>query len=69
MSKLSVASFSISLDGYGAGPSQSREEPLGVGGESLHDWMVETKAFAELVGGGGGSGGTGVTRHFSGSSA
>jgi len=37
MSKLRVHAFSISLDGYGAGPNQSVQEPLGVGGESLHE--------------------------------
>lgn len=38
MPKLRVHNFSISLDGYGAGPDQSPENPLGVGGEQLHDW-------------------------------
>jgi dihydrofolate reductase len=38
-------SISISLDGYAAGPNQSEEEPLGVGGESLHDWVVPLAAF------------------------
>jgi hypothetical protein len=45
MSKLLVNSFSISSDGYGAGPNQSLENPLGVGGESLHEWIVATKTF------------------------
>ena len=45
MSRLLVLGYSISLDGYGAGPRQSREEPLGVGGESLHDWLVNTPTF------------------------
>ncbi|HEX6030000.1 MAG TPA: dihydrofolate reductase family protein [Tepidiformaceae bacterium] len=45
MSKLRVDSFTISIDGYGAGPHQSMEEPLGVGGESLHEWMVTTETF------------------------
>lgn len=45
MSKLRVDSFTISIDGYGAGPNQSMEEPLGVGGESLHEWMVTTETF------------------------
>ena len=40
MSKLRVHNVSISLDGYGAGPHQNRETPLGVGGEELHDWYV-----------------------------
>jgi hypothetical protein len=38
MTKLRVNSFSISLDGYGAGPRQDLEDPLGVGGEALHEW-------------------------------
>src|SRR5207253_2335997 len=42
MTKLRVDFFSISLDGYGAGPNQSFDSPLGVGGEALHDWFVLT---------------------------
>src|SRR5687768_8456581 len=45
MSKLRVHIFSISLDGYGAGPDQSVKEPLGRNGESLHDWVVPTRTF------------------------
>jgi len=45
MSKLRVNAFSISLDGYGAGHSQSLEAPLGVGGEALHAWFVSTPSF------------------------
>lgn len=45
MSKLRVHTFAISLDGYGAGPNQSREEPLGRGGESLHEWFFPTRTF------------------------
>lgn len=48
MSKLRVHGFSISLDGYGAGPKQDRQDPLGVGGESLHDWMVSTATFHQM---------------------
>jgi len=55
MSKLRVQSFSISLDGYGAGANQSRDEPLGVGGEQLHDWLVTTRTFHEMSGTEGGS--------------
>jgi dihydrofolate reductase len=43
--RLLVLGYTISLDGYGAGPRQSREAPLGVGGESLHDWLVNTPTF------------------------
>jgi dihydrofolate reductase len=39
MTELRVHNFSISLDGYGAGPDQSEENPLGVGGEQLHEWI------------------------------
>ncbi|HTY00237.1 MAG TPA: dihydrofolate reductase family protein [Bacteroidota bacterium] len=45
MSKLRVASFSISIDGYGAGPNQSLENPLGVGGMELHQWLFPTNTF------------------------
>jgi dihydrofolate reductase len=45
MARLLVSWFSLSLDGYGAGPRQSREDPLGVGGEALHDWIVRTRTF------------------------
>jgi dihydrofolate reductase len=57
MSKLVVRSFSISVDGYGAGPNQNLENPLGVGGEALHEWMVHTRTFQRLMGEGGGSAG------------
>jgi len=50
MSKLRVHNFAISLDGYGAGPRQDRENPLGVGGEELHGWFVVTRAFREMLG-------------------
>lgn len=52
-----VFDISVSLDGYVAGPNQSREEPLGEGGEALHDWAVDTAAFQELHGRKGGEGG------------
>ena len=41
------ADISISLDGYVAGPNQSEDNPLGVGGEHLHDWALELKAWRE----------------------
>jgi dihydrofolate reductase len=62
MARLRVASFTISVDGYGAGPNQSRENPLGVGGEELHDWLVQTRTFFRLQGRDGGS--TGVDETF-----
>ena len=49
MSKLKF-SVTMSLDGYVAGPNQSLKEPLGVGGEALHDWAVELAAFNEAHG-------------------
>jgi dihydrofolate reductase len=45
-----VAEVSISLDGFVAGPSPSLEEPLGKGGEKLHEWAVRTKTFREQHG-------------------
>jgi dihydrofolate reductase len=55
MSKLRVHNFAISIDGYGAGPDQSLENPLGIGGESLHDWMVTTRTFQQTYGNEGGT--------------
>jgi dihydrofolate reductase len=49
MQKLCVKSFSISIDGYGAGPNQSLENPLGEGGEGLHQWFHPTKTFQQKV--------------------
>src|SRR5687768_11662810 len=62
MSRLRVNSFTVSLDGYGAGPNQSVEDPLGVGGEQVHDWLVGTRTFRKLFGSEGGS--TGVDDEF-----
>lgn len=56
MPKLKVAAFSISIDGYGAGPDQTRDEPLGRGGEALHEWMFPTETFQGLGGKGGTAG-------------
>jgi dihydrofolate reductase len=61
--KLRVNSFSVSLDGYGAGPAQSLDNPLGVGGERLHDWMFGTRTFQRMHSGGEG-GSTGVDDEF-----
>ncbi len=41
MSQLRLHDFSLSLDGFGAGPAQSVEHPLGVGGDRLHDWAFD----------------------------
>ena len=55
MPKLRVHAFSISLDGYGAGPKQDRDDPLGVGGEALHEWVVGTRTFRQMSGKEGGA--------------
>ncbi len=49
MSSIRVASFALSLDGYGAGPGQSLENPLGRGGMALHEWAVATRTFHQRV--------------------
>ncbi len=49
MQKLRVESFTISVDGFGAGPNQSLENPLGVGGGNLHQWFFPTKTFQQNV--------------------
>jgi dihydrofolate reductase len=49
MSKLKV-NITMSLDGFVAGPNQSGEEPLGIGGEQLHQWLLPLKAFRETHG-------------------
>ncbi|MBZ9808394.1 dihydrofolate reductase family protein [Mesorhizobium sp. BR1-1-9] len=49
MSKLRVNAFTLSLDGYGAGPDQDLKNPLGVGGEALHKWMIGTRTFRKMV--------------------
>jgi dihydrofolate reductase len=58
MSKVKVAAFSVSLDGYGAGPDQSLENPLGKRGEELHEWMFPTRMFQKMYGKGDGTEGT-----------
>lgn len=62
MSKICVAAYSVSLDGYGAGPAQSLEAPLGRNGERLHDWFAETRSFRDMLGGDNGT--TGVDDRF-----
>ena len=52
VSRLVALGFSISIDGYGAGARQSLENPLGVGGEGLHNWFVDTPTFKGTHGGG-----------------
>jgi dihydrofolate reductase len=55
MTKVKVAAFSISLDGYGAGPDQTLKEPLGKRGEELHTWIFPTKMFQKMYGKGEGT--------------
>jgi len=62
MSKVRVASFSVSLDGFGAGPDQDLQNPMGVGGMVLHAWAFPTRTFKKMQGGEGGS--TGVDETF-----
>ncbi|MFN2643893.1 MAG: dihydrofolate reductase family protein [Burkholderiales bacterium] len=50
MSKLRVQSFSVSLDGFAAGPDQSAEQPLGVNGPQLMEWFVHTRVWREMHG-------------------
>ena len=58
MSKIKVAAFTVSLDGFGAGPEQSLENPMGKGAEQLHQWMFPTKMFQKMIGKEGGTKGT-----------
>jgi dihydrofolate reductase len=62
MPKLRVQSFSISIDGYGAGPNQDVQNPLGVGGMALHEWAFATRTFRRMFGQEGGA--TGVDDDF-----
>src|SRR5262245_23250904 len=55
MSKLRVCCFSLSLDGYGAGPDRSLKNPLGGGGEGLHQWRFLTCTFQKMFGTEGGT--------------
>jgi dihydrofolate reductase len=62
MSKVKVACFGMSVDGFGAGPRQSLDNPLGVGGPSLMQWFFPTRTFQRMHGGGEGE--TGVDEDF-----
>jgi dihydrofolate reductase len=55
MSKVIASGFSLSVDGFGAGPDQSREDPLGKRGEELHTWHIATKTFQTMIGREGGT--------------
>jgi dihydrofolate reductase len=62
MPMVKVSGFAVSLDGFGAGPAQSLEHPLGVGGEALHQWAFHTRTFQRMFGSADGS--TGVDDDF-----
>lgn len=62
MSRLRVESFSLSLDGYGAGPNQDLQNPLGQNGMTVHEWFFPTLTFNKMVGKPGGT--TGVDNQF-----
>jgi dihydrofolate reductase len=62
VSQLLVRAFSVSIDGYGAGPGQDLEHPLGIGGPDLFDWFFRTRTFRRMHGGEGGE--TGVDDDF-----
>lgn len=51
MQKIRIRNFSISIDGFGAGPLQEINNPLGVGGIDLHQWFFPTDAFQKMVSG------------------
>jgi dihydrofolate reductase len=55
MGKVRVAAFSVSLDGFGAWPLQDLENPLGVRGMELHEWVFTTDAFKKMHGQGEGT--------------
>lgn len=62
MTRVRVEGFTISIDGYGAGPDQDINNPLGVGGTDLHQWFLPTRTFRRTHGGGDGT--TGVDEDF-----
>lgn len=62
MSRLRVESFSLSLDGYGAGPGQDLKNPMGLGGMAIHEWVFPTRSFHKMIGKDGGS--TGIDNEF-----
>src|ERR1044072_4781468 len=48
MSKVRVAGFSLSVDGFGAGPEQSMQDPLGKGGAEMFQWFFHTSLFSAM---------------------
>ncbi|HEX5458577.1 MAG TPA: dihydrofolate reductase family protein [Steroidobacteraceae bacterium] len=61
MTRVRVAGFSVSLDGFGAGPEQSLQNPLGKRGRELFGWFFDTRTFRAMTGQGGGSDGVDET--------
>ena len=57
-SRVRVHAVGISVDGFGAGPSQSLQNPLGEGGLALHEWVFPTRTFQRMIGGQEGATGT-----------
>jgi dihydrofolate reductase len=53
--KVCVRGFAVSIDGFGAGPEQGLEYPLGKGGRALHNWFYPTRAFRAMIGQDGGT--------------
>lgn len=62
MSRVRVEGFTLSLDGFGAGPGQNLDNPLGVGGMELHPWLLGTRTFQQMHGAGEGT--TGLDDEF-----
>jgi len=60
--RLRVESFTLSIDGFGAGANQSLDNPLGVGGSELHKWFIPTRTFQRMHGNGDGT--TGIDDDF-----
>ena len=48
--KVRVSSFAVSIDGFGAGPDQSLEHPLGVGGPAMFEWFFRTRTWQQMHG-------------------
>ena len=57
MGRVRVAGFAVSVDGFGAGPDQSLQDPLGRRGTELHRWFFGTRTFKAMMGQEGGSDG------------
>jgi len=62
MSKLRVQCFSVSIEGFGAGPNQDLDNPIGVGGLAMMDWMRSTRTFQKMYGSENGA--TGINDDF-----